>query len=740
VRTLSGVTRQTPAPAKTAKKAVAGKPPKPPKKPLTRKQKIWRVVMWIALVFVCLILLGLIVFVILYQSINVPDPNASFRTETSYIYYDDGKSEIGQFALQNRDSIPYSQMPQTVKDAVVAAENRTFWTDHGIDPKGILRAAFSNARGNSTQGASTITQQYVKILYLNQERSYKRKIKEAILSLKIQRQMSKQEILEGYLNTIYFGRGAYGIQAASEAFFDKPAAKLNLKQSAVLASVLNNPSAFDPSGGADNKERLLERYRYVLDGMADMGTITDDQAEKAEAKLPKFPHIKQTDAYGGEKGHALTLVKKELLQLGFTEDQIEGGGLRVTTTLNQKAMAADAQAEAAERPAGFSDKVLHVGIANVDVKTGALIGFFGGQDFLKSQLNWASTGGMVGSSMKPVTLATALEAGYSLKDTFYGNSPYTFPGGLEVHNDGEGNGYSYGTSVSAEYALQESINTAFVDMTMGIPDGPEKIYQNALKMGLPPDKADPDYPGIPDHSIDLLPTDTLITLGKAIESPINMANLYATIANGGVRNNVHVISKVTDASGDVLYQFHASPTRAIPAPIADDVMYAMQQVVKAGTGTNALALGRPAAGKTGTATNDDNATTAAWFTGYTPQVSTSVVYTRGKGNEPLSGWLPDAFGSGYPTLTWTAAMKAIVADMPVEDFPPPAYVDGDAPTKGHAPEPSETVSTAPPKSAKPSKGPSQPPSSPPPSESASTEPSEPSDPSTSSEPSSSVTP
>jgi membrane peptidoglycan carboxypeptidase len=162
--------------------------------------------------------------------------------------------------------------------------------------------------------------------------------------------------------------------------------------------------------------------------------------------------------------------------------------------------------------------------------------------------------------------------------------------------------------------------------------------------------------------------------------------------------------------------------------------------VKGGTGTNALALGRPAAGKTGTATNDANETTAAWFTGYTPQVSTSVVYTSGKGNEALSGWLPDAFGSGYPTRTWTDAMKAIVGDLPVENFPPPANVDGDAPDQGHAPQPSTPASTSPSKTPKPSKSASAPASSPPPSESASTNPSQSSEPSTSSEPSSSVTP
>ena len=177
-----------------------------------------------------------------------------------------------------------------MKDAVVAAENRTFWTDKGIDPKGILRALFSNASGNARQGASTITQQYVKILYLTSEQSYKRKIKEAVVSLKIQQQLDKKEVLEGYLNTIYFGRGAYGIQAASKAFFDHDAKDLSLREAAVLATVLNNPTQYDPANGKEAREDLKVRYEYVLDGMAEMGTHHHRgarQGGQAAAEVPQ---------------------------------------------------------------------------------------------------------------------------------------------------------------------------------------------------------------------------------------------------------------------------------------------------------------------------------------------------------------------------------------------------------------------------------------------------------------------
>ena len=214
---MSGTRASRPEP----KKPVA--PKSTPKRALTRKQKVQRAIKWCLLVGLAGIVVVAGIAVIAYNRTDIPDPNKDFQTQTSYIYYADGKNELGQFAEQNRDSISYDQMPETIKAAVVAAEDRTFWTNHGIDPKGILRAAFSNAKGGATQGASTITQQYVKILYLNQERTYSRKAKEAILSLKIQRQMSKQQILEGYLNTIYFGRGAYGIQAAAKAYFGVPA-------------------------------------------------------------------------------------------------------------------------------------------------------------------------------------------------------------------------------------------------------------------------------------------------------------------------------------------------------------------------------------------------------------------------------------------------------------------------------------------------------------------------------------
>ena len=192
--------------------------------------------------------------------IDIPDPNSDFEAQTTTVYYSDGKHVLGRFALQNRQSIPLSEMPQSIQDAVISAEDRSFYTNSGLDYKGIVRAAWNNLRSDAVeQGASTITQQYVKILYLTQERTYKRKVREAFLAVKLQNQLSKDEILEGYLNTIYFGRGAYGIEAAAQAFFDKHAKDLTVAESAVLASVLNSPSALDPANGKDARERAARR-------------------------------------------------------------------------------------------------------------------------------------------------------------------------------------------------------------------------------------------------------------------------------------------------------------------------------------------------------------------------------------------------------------------------------------------------------------------------------------------------
>ncbi len=665
-----------------------------PKKPLGR-----RIAKWTGLVVLAGFLLGVAAFAYGYAATDIPDPNKDFQTQTTMVYYADGKTELGRFADQNRTSISLSEVPQHVQDAVIAAEDRTFYTNKGIDPKGIIRAAFSNARGNATQGASTITQQYVKIYYLSSDRTITRKVKEAFLSLKLQRTESKNEILQGYLNTIYFGRGAYGIQAAAQAYFDRDAKDLNVRQGAALAAILNSPENYDPADGKAAKERLTNRYQYVLDGMAKMQTLSSADVAKAEERLPKFPEKRKQDSYGGQRGHMLTLVKKQLQAEGFSDSDIQGGGLRITTTFTRKAMNAASAAVREQRPKGL--KGLHVAVASIDTKTGALRGMYGGQDYLESQINWAVAGGSPGSAFKPFALAAGIKDGYSLKSTFQGNSPYVFPNGKDrVVNEGPGDGNDYGSAVDLIKATAESINTAFVDLTMSMSDGPQKILDTAVDMGIPR-KA----PG-------LQPTSG-ISLGSATISPIDMANAYATIADNGVAKDWFVIAKVTDRDGKQLYKEPTKTTRALPADIDSDVSYALQQVVKQGTGKGAQALGRPAAGKTGTATNADGAVSSSWFVGYTPQISTAVMYVRGDGNDNLSctqptgksctpGYLVPYFGAVYPAQTWTATMQRIMQGMDVEQFPAPAYVEATKQDAGHQPLPSYTPKPTPTRTKKPS--------------------------------------
>ncbi|RLV48430.1 penicillin-binding protein [Nocardioides mangrovicus] len=637
----------------------------------------------------CLVIVLALGLVFAYNVTSVPDPNTDFQTQTTKVYYAGGKASLGTFVDQNRESIAYSKMPKSLRDAVISAEDRSFWTNQGIDPKGILRAAFSNASGNATQGASTITQQYVKILYLTSQRTYTRKLKEALVSLKLQKQQSKREILKGYLNTIYFGRGAYGVQAAAQAYFRKDADQLNVRQSAVLASVLNSPGNLDPADGESAQQRLLSRYRYVLAGMAKMGNLDPDLATRYEQRLPVFPKIPKSNRLAGQKGFMLQMIRDELKTLHFTDSQIDGGGLRITTTFSKKYMADMQKSVEDDRPTGL--KGLHTGAVSIDVKTGAVRAIYGGQDYLKSSFNWAEAGAQPGSTFKAFALAAGIKAGFSLKDTFDGNSPLTLDDAnkTEIKNEGSGDGTSYGSAVNLIRATEESINTAFVDMTQSMPNGGRKILAMADAMGIPVDKTS-------------LQPNLGISLGSERVGMLDMANGYATIANAGKEHPWFVVQKVSDADGKVLYRARRDDTQVLDPDIAADVSYALQQVVSNGTGTAAQAIDRDSAGKTGTATaGDDGHVSSSWYIGYTPQLVTAVMYVRGDGNDQLDGWLPGPygyFGAGYPAHTWADIMSGELEDVDDDvKFPDPVYVDGTAPSSGHAPY------TPPPPSKKPKK-------------------------------------
>ncbi len=556
-------------------------------------------------------------------------------------------------------------MPESAKSAVVAAEDRTFYTNRGIDIKGIVRAARNNATSDTTQGASTITQQYVKIMYLTQERTLKRKFKEAILSVKIHNQLSKQEILESYLNTIYFGNGAYGIEVAAQTYFKVPAKELTVPQAAALATIINNPYAYNPYSET-GKESMLPRYNYVLDGMVKTGTLDAADAAKFKGNLPKFKKKRDVNALGGPKGYLMSTVENQMRKLEFTDSQVNGGGLKIVTTFDYKKQKNAVAAVKQTAPKGL--KELRVGMVSIEPGTSAVRAMYGGQDYIKSQLNWALIGSQPGSTFKPFAVAAALKDGYSLNTSLDGNSPYVFPNGDKVANQGDSGGRSYGR-LSLRQATADSVNTAFIDLTVQMKNGPEKIRQAALKAG------------IPDDVMKNIEPVSVVALGYAPVPTIDMANAFATYANRGKSAKWYIIENVKDGQKRELYKHEVNERQAVSPDVAADVTDALRGVVSNGSGVN----GRtecPTAGKTGTATagdkkGDGEHVSSSWFVGYTPKLVTAVMYARGKGNENLEGYLPTFYGGQYPAKTFRNYMVPSLAGTKCGTVPPPANLKSD---------------------------------------------------------------
>jgi membrane peptidoglycan carboxypeptidase len=665
-------------------------------------------------------LLGVAGIAVAYVRTDMPDPNAAFLTNKSNVYYRDGSTIIGSFADQNRTTIPYSQMPSSIKDAVVAAENRSFWTDKGISPTGILRAVYGILRGTSSKGGgSTITQEYIKILYLTSDQTASRKFTELLLAVKMGRSLPKEDVMAGYLNTIYFGRGAYGIQAAAKAFFNVDAKDLTLQQSIVLASVLNNPSLFDPSDSEKNLARLKDRYAYVLDGMVQMGTVSAADAASA-ASLPVFPDVPKSSRYGGTKGYLLKMVEAELTANGFDAAKISGGGLLITTTFDEKAQAAAvASAQKYTEAAASGAKVkqdptkLHAAIASVAVGSGEVLAMYGGPDYVASSRNWATTDRAAASSFKPYAVVAGLRNGFSLRSTLNGNT-FTPKGDTStIRNEFN---TQYGT-VTLTKATADSINTAFVDMVQQIPNGPAQVIKAANDAGVP-NGAGWD-------------ANNRIPLGTAEVSPLDQATGYATFANGGIYVPSHVVKEVKDSTGKVLYTSKVEVKQQIEPDISKDVTFALQNVVNEGTGAKVASLGRDIAGKTGTAgitRNGQQDVVSSWFVAYTKQISTAVMYVAGDGgNDDLDPYARkgDAtfFGGTYPALTWLDYMKVATDGQPKLTFDPPVYVNSKSPsptpasatptpTPTNTPTSTPTVSTAPPSATKTTTKASGPPSGP----------------------------
>ncbi|MGQ0845916.1 MAG: transglycosylase domain-containing protein [Sporichthyaceae bacterium] len=596
---------------------------------------------------------GFAVLLFAYSRIEIPEAKDSATLQTTQVFYADGQP-IGSFGDVNREIVPLDRVPDSLRKAVLSAENRNFYNDNGVSPTGIARAFWVNLRGGGTQqGGSTITQQYVKNYYLSSERTIQRKLTEALLAIKLDKDLSKDQILQDYLNTIYFGRGAYGVQAAAKAYFNVDVEKLTQSQGIVLASVIRAPSRYNPTD-PEGLAFLKGRWKFVADGMAATGAITP--AERTKLKFPSFPkNNKSVSKYAGQKGYILFGVRKELRNRGLSAEEIENGGFKIYTTFTKQAQDAATAAYAKEFPGKDEKKVkgLRMGLVAVEPRTGKVLAMFGGEDFLGkdkyAQVNAATYPIQAGSTLKVFTVAALLESGkYSLGSTFTGNGPLKLPGSRPVNNEFDRN---YG-SVNLRYALAQSVNTAFVQATFKL--GSSKVRAAMEKAGIPA-----DTPG--------LETNARITLGIASTRPIDVADAIATLCGGGIRAEAHMVERVLQPNGGerAIRKPDVSNGPVFDPGVVSETIKAMQGVIQGGTGTAAKKLNRPAAGKTGT-----HQDLTAWFSGCTPQLAASVVYFKGDGTKSLDGTagMSTFFGGTYPARTWTTFMKAALRGQPVKKF------------------------------------------------------------------------
>ncbi len=636
-------------------------------------------------------IVGATVFGIAYFTVNIPDPNSYVNSQATIIQYADG-SEIGRIGAQNRTIIPLANIPIQLRHAVLAAEDKNFYSNRAFSITGIVRAAINNLRGGSLQGGSTITQQYAKTAFLTPNRDIKRKIKELIIAIKLENQFSKDQILENYLNTIYFGRGAYGVETGAQLYFGRSANQLTLEQSAVLASILRSPGYYDPDYREGNLERLQARFKYVIDNMHNEGWISDKRY--ANIKYPEVKSRVRSGVLAGPKGYLMQAVQSELNALGFTEDELMIGGLVVKTTLEKLAQQAAVDAVDKESPKKAPDN-LHIGMVSIRPGTGEIVAMYGGKDYLIRQLNDATQSiAQAGSTFKPFALIAALQAGISLSSIWNGDSPKVFDDvgkPYEVSNYGE---KSFG-DISLLQATASSINTIYVPL--GIKAGLDNVVNVARAAGIP-------------QNVALMPTPSIV-LGVASPRVIDVASAFATFAAQGVYAKPFLVKEVQGSNKGVLYEATIQPQEVFDKLVMADLTYALSEVTRAGTATAAVSkLGRVSAGKTGTSQNN----ASAWFSGYVPQLATSVAFFRDDATQSLNGigGLTSLTGGSFPARIWTAYMKAVLKDIPEESFPEPAYIGGITPAPiadpvptlpPLEPTPSPTPSTKP--TAKPTKKP-----------------------------------
>ncbi|MDN6618131.1 MAG: penicillin-binding protein [Corynebacterium variabile] len=622
-----------------------------------RRRPRWRrVITTVCSVIAVLIIVPLVAFFAAYAVTKVPQPEELQNNQISNIYAADGSSELARIVPPegNRENIDINEVPEHVRNAVLSAEARDFYSNSGFSVTGFGRAAIGQLTGNdSAGGGSTITQQYVKNAVVGDERSLVRKGKELVVSAKMTREWSKDEILEAYLNTIYFGRNAYGISAAAKAYFNKPVQELTVEEGAVLAASIQRPSQLDPW---TNRPEAEDRWNYVMDGLVGLDSI--DRNQRSAAVYPETidpATVDQGSIAEGTNGLIKSQVLAELAANGISEEAVNTGGLKITTTIDSAKQQSMVDA-VHSRLDSYGDDVRAAGVS-VNPKTGGVEAYYGGDD--PNGFDWVNAGLQTGSTFKIVTLAAAVEQGIPTS-AMYDSSPVT-SGDNTVTND---SGETCGTCSLAQ-ALKMSLNTSFIRLTQSLDNGAQDVADMAHKLG-----AAESIPGIDQTLTENGETPYEgITLGQYQSRPLDMASILATLSNRGKYIPAHFVEKVETQSGEVLLDnSEMEGTQVINPDTADAVISAMGPI--AAYSNNHDLAGRQSAAKTGTAQlGDTGANKDAWMIGSTPQLATAVWMGNVNG-QPLVDMTYGGmmYGSKSPADIWKTFMDAALVNEPAENF------------------------------------------------------------------------
>ncbi len=587
--------------------------------------------------------------------------------QRSVVYDRDGGVLAVLHVDENRSPVTLDQVPQHVIDAVLDVEDDGFYEHDGVNVRSILRAGLANVESGSVrQGGSTITQQLVKQSLLTPERDIGRKAKEAVLAVRLEQQMTKDDILERYLNTVYLGNTAYGLQAAAETYWGVDAKDLTVEQGAFLAGLIRNPVGYDPFKDAKRHELALQRRNLALDRMVVRHHLTPEQAEQLK-QIP-IPEKKE-QVFKSAQDYFVEEVEQHLLadpRLGATQPErynaIFRGGLRIETTFDPRLQ------EIAQRQ--IDTKIpdtkgrFEAALISIEPKTGAVRAMVAGKDYANTQYNLATgrggSGRQPGSSFKPIVLTAALEKGIGPEDTINGAEPCPIRiKGVEPNPYEPGNYEgSKGSNGPISQATVRSLNCAFVRLGLALDDDPfksmDKVAETARRLGIP----------IPEDG----KYGPSISLGAKEATPLQMATVYSTFANEGVRQEPYFVERVVDRDGKEVLRGMTAGKRIIDANVARTVTSVLRKVVDGGTGTKARQRDRVAAGKTGTSQEWRD----AWFVGYTPELTTAVWMGNPKAQDSMKnvGGIRVTGGS-FPATVWGAYMAEAMKGVPAGKFTEP---------------------------------------------------------------------